>query len=183
MPKLTDTQQVILSAAAGRSDHTVLPLPKSLRASKGAATSAFKRLLKRGLIEERPAVGKTAVWRTDRAGCRLTLIVSDLGLSAINAEPTQSPSQEPAVINKSKASPKPSKKPSQSGGIRPSGKNETILELLLRPKGVKIAELQKATGWQAHSVRAALTGLRKHGITIDHTKNASDETVYKASRA
>ena len=41
--------------------------------------------------------------------------------------------------------------------------------------------LQKATGWQAHSVRAALSGLRKNGYTIarvDPTKPDGD-AVYR----
>ena len=37
-------------------------------------------------------------------------------------------------------------------------KADTILGLLQRPTGASIGELTKATGWQPHSVRAALTG-------------------------
>src|SRR5690242_2883917 len=47
------------------------------------------------------------------------------------------------------------KKRVQPAAARRSSKSETILELLRRPKGVKVAELQKAIGWQSHSVRAA----------------------------
>jgi hypothetical protein len=183
MPKLTDTQRIILSAAAGRSDHAVLPLPKSLKPSKGPASNVLKGLLNKGLIEERPAAASGEAWRNDKTGCRFTLILTNLGLAALDGEPAHGRNQDHVKPNKSDVSPKVSKKPSRSAGIRRSGKNEAILELLRRPKGVKVAELQKATGWQPHSVRAALTGLRKRGITIDHTKNASDETVYKASRA
>jgi hypothetical protein len=183
MPKLTDTQCVILTAAAGRSDHAVLPLPKSLKPRKGPATNVLKGLLSKSLIEERPAAASGEAWRNDKTGCRFTLILTDLGVAALNGELAKRRSQDVVKRNKSEAFPKLSTKPSRSGGIRRSGKNEAILELLRRPKGVKVAELQKATGWQPHSVRAALTGLRKRGIIIDHTKNAADETVYKASRA
>ena len=55
MPKLTDTQLVILSAAAERDDGVALPLPKSIKADEKATTSALKRLLKAGLLAERPA--------------------------------------------------------------------------------------------------------------------------------
>ena len=44
MPKLTDTQLVILSAAARRKDGTVLPLPRSLKVNKAAATTVLKTL-------------------------------------------------------------------------------------------------------------------------------------------
>ncbi len=54
MPKLSDTQLVILSAAARREDGTVLPLPRSLKVNKAAATTVLKSLLKKGLVAERP---------------------------------------------------------------------------------------------------------------------------------
>jgi DNA-binding transcriptional regulator PaaX len=49
----------------------------------------------------------------------------------------------------------------------------TILKLLSRPKGASIAELRKAIGWQDHSVRAALTGLRKKGHTVIRDNNGN----------
>ena len=51
-------------------------------------------------------------------------------------------------------------------GSRPT-KQATILNLLRRTEGASIGDLTSATGWQAHSVRAALTGLRKRGHEID----------------
>jgi predicted ArsR family transcriptional regulator len=45
-------------------------------------------------------------------------------------------------------------------------KRSTILAMLRRPKGASIVDLTRKTGWQAHSVRAALTGLRKRDIEI-----------------
>ena len=52
-------------------------------------------------------------------------------------------------------------------------KADTIQRLLKRAKGTTIAELQKATGWQPHSVRAALTGLRRAGLDIVRTKQGN----------
>ncbi len=56
-------------------------------------------------------------------------------------------------------------------------KLETIAKQLHRPAGVNIAQLQKVTGWQSHSIRAALTGLRKTGHTIERNMNAKGDTV------
>ena len=42
-----------------------------------------------------------------------------------------------------------------------------VQAMLERPSGATAAALCKATGWQAHSVRAALTGLRKAGHIIE----------------
>jgi len=45
-------------------------------------------------------------------------------------------------------------------------KSETVIRLLRRPKGVSIGQLQSATGWQPHSIRAALTKLRMAGHDV-----------------
>ena len=50
MPKLSDTQSILLTAAAQRADGNLLPLPGSVRG--GAATRAVAALLARGLAEE-----------------------------------------------------------------------------------------------------------------------------------
>ena len=62
-------------------------------------------------------------------------------------------------------------------------KTATILKFLRRPKGASIAELQKATGWKAHSVRAALTGLRKKGHDVQRGKGTKGVTTYRLKKA
>ena len=44
-----------------------------------------------------------------------------------------------------------------------------LRKLLSRKAGADLAALQSATGWQPHSVRAALSGLRKAGYIVDRT--------------
>jgi DNA-binding IclR family transcriptional regulator len=46
-------------------------------------------------------------------------------------------------------------------------KTEKVRRMLARPKGASLAAICKATGWQPHSARALLSGLRKAGYTID----------------
>ncbi len=171
MTKLTDTQLVILSAAAGRESHAILPLPKSLKVNKGAATTVLKGLIKKGLIEETPGAPGDEHWREDEAGSKIALSVSDAGLAALDREPAGLPSKRPR-----------NHREDASKESTPSGKAGTILGLLRRPKGSKITELQKATGWQAHSIRAALTGLRKRGITITRSQD-DGVSVYRAEAA
>ncbi len=60
-------------------------------------------------------------------------------------------------------------------------KIEIIRKLIQRKSGATLAQLEKATGWKPHSVRAALTGIRKKGTEIVRQKNASDISVYKAT--
>ena len=62
-------------------------------------------------------------------------------------------------------------------------KKDAVLKLLNRSQGATIEQLQKATGWQSHSVRAALTGLRKKEYDIQRSKNAKGISVYKIVQA
>ena len=66
--------------------------------------------------------------------------------------------------------------------MRPS-KKAAIVALLERPNGAAISDLTKATGWQQHSVRAALTGLRKEGKELVRSKDAGGATYYRLAAA
>lgn len=60
-------------------------------------------------------------------------------------------------------------------------KTAILRKLLSRKTGADLDALQSATGWQPHSVRAALSGLRKTGYSIDRTDYAKPggSTVYR----
>lgn len=49
-------------------------------------------------------------------------------------------------------------------------KMQRVVALLQRKDGATIEEVVKATGWQPHSARAAFTGLRKKGFTLDRVR-------------
>ena len=49
---------------------------------------------------------------------------------------------------------------------RPTSKAGIVLALLEAPEGATLARLMQVTGWQAHTTRAALTGLRKRGFPV-----------------
>ena len=57
---------------------------------------------------------------------------------------------------------------------RKETKSAAIQRLLNRKSGATLASLEKATGWQPHSVRAALSTLRKAGYTIDNMPPKTD---------
>jgi hypothetical protein len=48
---------------------------------------------------------------------------------------------------------------------------------LAEPGGVSLAALIEATGWQAHTLRAYLSGLRKEGLTVTRRREGED-TIY-----
>lgn len=58
-------------------------------------------------------------------------------------------------------------------------KQSKIVDLLGRRKGASLVELTEATGWQPHSVRAALTGLRKQQVHIERTSDKRGSTIYR----
>ena len=65
-------------------------------------------------------------------------------------------------------------------GTRDGSKAAKVLELLMRTDGATLAELMKATGWQAHSVRGFLSGTvsKKLGLIITSTKPEDGERTY-----
>ena len=60
-------------------------------------------------------------------------------------------------------------------------KTAILRKLLSRKSGADLDALRSATGWQPHSVRAALSGLRKAGYSIDRASPAKPggSTVYR----
>jgi hypothetical protein len=68
-------------------------------------------------------------------------------------------------------------------GIRPASKQALLLGELRRPSGASVAELVRLLGWQPHTVRAAITGLRQKGHAISRSKGEAGETVYRAEAA
>ena len=66
---------------------------------------------------------------------------------------------------------------------RAESKGAKILEMIGRPKGATLAEIQKATDWQAHSVRGFLsTAAKKHGLKIESTKTEAGDRVYQIKK-
>ncbi len=61
-------------------------------------------------------------------------------------------------------------------------KSATVCQMLDRPKGASVAEMMVTTGWQNHSVRAFLTGLRKKGDKLSREERPSGETVYRIEK-
>ena len=80
-----------------------------------------------------------------------------------------------------KASPaKKASKAAKERGTRDGSKAAQVLDLLKRTDSVTLAELMKATGWQAHSVRGFLSGTvgKKLGLTVVSTKAGDGERTY-----
>lgn len=73
----------------------------------------------------------------------------------------------------------------ENAAIKPPTKTKAgnILAQLRRVNGASINQLTASTGWQAHSLRAVISGLRKQGISIVTSKAKNGATVYRAERS
>lgn len=170
MTRLSDTQLVILSAAAARDDRNVLPLPGSLRG--GAAQKVIAALLKRGLIVEtvtdQRAKADSAlnrIWRNDEDGCAILLHITEAGLAAIGIEPEQ---------------PVPGTAP-KARRPRTGTKQARLIEMLRAESGATIDEIATALDWRPHTVRGALAGALKKrlGLTVTSEKIEARGRVYR----
>lgn len=164
--QLSDAQAVILSTACAREDGWVFPVTASLKG--GAVGNVCKSLLKQGLIEEIGATDLNAVWRHDEERGPTTLRATPLAYSTlgITDEQAQTPQAE---------------MPTAPVQRRKGTKQETLIEMLRAEGGATIDEIVEATGWQAHTVRGAMSGAlkKKLGLTITSEKIEGRGRVYK----
>ena len=170
MTQLSDTQAIILSAAAQRPEHIALPLPESLRG--GAAAKVVGAMLTKGFLEEVEADMRKGelVWRETGDGHGVTLVATDAGLAAIGIEPNTSAALEPAPKTRTP---------------REGTKQATLIAMLRAPDGATIEEIMAATGWQSHTVRGAMAGAlkKKLGLEVTSEKVEDRGRVYKLPAA
>jgi hypothetical protein len=67
---------------------------------------------------------------------------------------------------------KPASQPKPIGG-----KLGVIAKAIGTPKGATLEQLEKKTGWQPHTVRAALSRLRKRGMAIVSAKSMAGRLI------
>jgi hypothetical protein len=188
MPKLTDTQTIILSRAATRPDNLAMPLPKGLHGA--AAKKVVTMMIARGWLEEVDANLRRGepLWRETGDGHGTTLVATEAGLAAIGIEPVVATTMN--NLRKSKlalasapkdatealtdpATPKPVV-------IRAGTKQAKIIALLQRSEGASISEIVEVTGWAAHSARGMISGglKKKLGFEVSTTSDELRGRVY-----
>lgn len=162
--KLTDTQAILLAAAANRADYLV---PIAERLKGGAAEKVARSLIDHGLATEVTATRNDPFWREEDDGNVIALRVTRAGLEAVGIEDdnvTDPAASTPGDTGRGLID--------EAGGVtilptvRGASKRDTLISLLSQEDGASVAELMAATGWLPHTVRAALTGLRKRGMDI-----------------
>jgi hypothetical protein len=169
MTKLSDTQAILLSAAAQRVDGNLLPLPGSLRG--GAAVKVVGALLSRGLAREEVTDRTTradgalnTVWRNEDDGRAVLLKITPEGLAAIGVEAAAEETAEPELTAEPASEPVPyrfNEGTNSAGEPAASTPNATPAEAPKkrgRPK--KTTEPAEAPGKRGHPGRRRSSRIR-----------------------
>ncbi len=165
--KLTETQTTILKAAAGRPDGNIQPLPPTLRG--GARAKVIEGLLARGLITESED----------------SHLLTDAGYAAVGkrrpvVKVVQKMDAQDGVA-KREATHALQKLEAKPPTIRPGTKLAAIIDGLRHPGGATLAQMMAGTGWQAHTVRGAISGMirKRLGYEVITEKEADGQRVYR----
>ena len=154
MTKLTDTEQVILTATS-RNNGTVPTRERSKsKADPRAYGAAVASLLKKGILE---FSGPAREGDFTKDGQKLALA---------NTE-TLEPPKKVTVTSERKT--------------RDGTKQALVIEMLRRPEGATLAEIVEATSWASHTTRGFLAGAikKKLGLTIESTKDDARGRIYR----
>lgn len=154
MTKLTDTEQVILTATS-RNNGTVPTRERSKsKVDPRAYGAAVASLLKKGILE---FSGPAREGDFTKDGQKLALA---------NTE-TLEPPKKATVTSERKT--------------RDGTKQALVIEMLRRPEGATLAEIVEATSWASHTTRGFLAGAikKKLGLTIESTKDDARGRIYR----
>jgi hypothetical protein len=138
MTKPSQTQLTVLAAAADAEEGTT---------AAASHPKTVASLIKDGLLISVPrADGPSRLMITTKGRAALTPQASDTG------EPSAPETNSPAK--------------SDAPAPAPKGKISSLVALLRQPGGTTLEVMMAATGWQAHSVRGAMSGAIKKGMGL-----------------
>jgi Protein of unknown function (DUF3489) len=196
MTKLSDTQAVILSAAAQRDDGAVLPLPENLKIKGGAVDKVLSSLKAKGLIDHQgaPRGDDPPPLRIARAGLQAIGVgtkddapegATPGDTAATSADAGVQPVEAPAQATGADAAATPAKRRAKAKAAKPGKaapaekptpragtKQALMIEMLKRPEGATVEQVAAATGWQHHTIRGAISGAlkKKLGLTVEASR-------------
>lgn len=162
--KLTGTESALLAEAAARDDGMLRPPPSlAPKARERIAT----RLVRHGLAAPVPAADDPGGGWNASAGAgehATALQLTEAGVAAV-AE-TVGTARDAA---------------GERAGLPAARrtKRAILIALLARADGARLDDMTGATGWQRHTVRAALTRLRKEGFSVERLVREGEGARYR----
>ena len=174
MTKLTPAGVALLDAAAVSQ--------QSIQTPAGVHPTTVAALIKRGLLISIPVEGAPS-----------RLLITDAGREAAQSPqsvPTEdgraAPTFDECAGESCETEPGPEAMPptveprgeTPLGVKSPSGKLGVLVSLLCRPQGATVEQMTVATGWQAHSVRGAMSGgIKKElGLAVRSERTSTGRT-------
>lgn len=158
MIQVTETQRAIIEEGAKTKYNDVRELKAFNRFPAAVRDKVLQGMLKRELLTAK------------KQGKKTTYFLSEKAYAAIgNPAAEENPKPAPAKAAAKKAT-----------GEKALSKKQLMLSMLSRKEGATIPQMQKATGWQKHSVHGAMANLKKQqSLTIKTSQIGDGERVYK----
>ena len=182
MTRLSDTQAMILRAAAQRPEHIALPLPGSLRG--GAAAKVVGAMIAKGFLERlevyaNPYRGEP-FWLSPTDGHFTTLVATVAGLAAVgiiseDAHTAPTSAQEAATEETARDTATATEPAPTAHTQREGTKQAALIAMLRAPEGATLAEIVAATGWLKHTARAFMSGALKKRLGLIVTSETEDQ--------
>jgi Protein of unknown function (DUF3489) len=187
MPKLSDSQLVVLSTACQRDDGCVFPVTLKLKGN--AVGNVLKSLITKGFLKEIPGRADDTIWRYED-GQPLTLKAADTAYDALGIEREHAASDadlstesnkpaggDDASDNHDAASVtiESEKAARKQHTARTDSKQAQLIAMLRRAEGATIPEVVSALGWQQHTVRGAIAGALKKKLGLNIVSEKADE--------
>jgi hypothetical protein len=170
---------IVLSAAAARDDGIAI-IPANM--NKAAASKVGSSLIARKLMREARSKPGMPIWREVEGDRPISLVITRAGRKAIDVDEdaaTDAPRPNDQRVETQDVSTAKKRSVVQPDAAPRAGtKQALVIEMLSAKKGVTLEALVEATGWLPHTTRAALTGLRKRGFSIERTRDEGLASVF-----
>ena len=151
-------------------------LPNGLAIEADGAQAVLVDRISKWVIDlaDRDDAATHARWRKALAGIRKNLAA---GKPIAPGDP-RVPVGKPETAKRAR---KPKAAAVATPRSREGTKEALLIGMLRRPEGATIAQVIEATGWQAHTVRGAISGAlkKKRGLEVTSEKNEAGERVYR----